>query len=266
MHLGWETCRDEDKAFSYSSLVCCAEMPESGTSLIPMSSLIGESRFLFSTLVLSALNTTHPFRSLHSVLSCLSDGAGKEVRGAAYRVLRCALIRPPWSLIGRARSRGLDIFLTHTFLRDNRFEYEREQALKLVRAIVDAAVLYDFEAEQDRDDLISVAVIRALVAVTEHNTDKLRHLCLETLAELGASIEGCLARLCADLDALFGSAPRFASTHSRRRSSLSTECCRQRSSRACACSCPSCSYARGSAFDPSLLRAWQRLRGKCLRF
>ncbi|CEH14460.1 related to protein ste16 [Ceraceosorus bombacis] len=127
---------------------------------------------------------TDPDELLDCVLPCLSDGSGKEVRGAAYRTLRCALIRPPWALIARARSRGLDIFLMQTFIRDNRFEYEREQALKLVRAIIDAAVLDDFSRTPDQDDIMSSAVIRALVAVAEHHNDKLRHLCLETLMEL----------------------------------------------------------------------------------
>lgn len=126
-----------------------------------------------------------------SVLPCLSDNAGKECRAAAYRLLRYALVRPPWPLICRLRSRGLDYYLTRTFLRDNRFELEKEAALKLVRAVMETGAAsalepqpQQIESEAPLEGLIGEGTIRALVSLREHPEEKLRHLCLETLAEL----------------------------------------------------------------------------------
>ncbi|KAN0062384.1 hypothetical protein ACQY0O_005266 [Thecaphora frezii] len=123
------------------------------------------------------------------VMPCLADTAGKEVRAAAYRLLRHALIHPPWPLISRCRSKGLDIYLTRSMIRDNRFDAEREQALKLVRAIMELSALRTVSSAPDRlapdlQDLIGPGVVRAMAAIAEDSEDKLRHICLETLAEL----------------------------------------------------------------------------------
>ncbi|PWN49565.1 hypothetical protein IE53DRAFT_388192 [Violaceomyces palustris] len=124
-----------------------------------------------------------------SILPCLSDQAGKEVRASAYRLLRHALVQPPWPLISRLRNRGLDMYLTRSLVRDGRFEAEKEQALKLVRSIMELGASRTVNAAPDRfttdlNDLIGSGVVRTIAAVAENSEDKLRHLCLETLAEL----------------------------------------------------------------------------------
>lgn len=80
------------------------------------------------------------------------------------------------------------MYLTRTFLRDHRFEVEKEQALKLVRAVLEngaAAGGSSADGDGQREELISVGVIRALMAISESSEDNLRPLCLETLAETG---------------------------------------------------------------------------------
>lgn len=119
----------------------------------------------------------------------LCDRAGKEIRAATYRLLRHALVQPLWPLVSRCRQRGLDIYLSRTLIRDNRFEIEKIQAIKLIRAIMELAALRSISVAPDRlaidlEDLLGTGVIRALAAVAEHSEDKLRHICLETLAEL----------------------------------------------------------------------------------
>ena len=123
------------------------------------------------------------------VMPCLSDLAGKEVRASAYRLLRHASVQPLWPLISRCKAQGLDIYLSRTLIRDNRFEAEKEQALKLIRAIMELSSLRTVNAAPDRlanelQDLIGPGVIRSMAAVAENSEDHLRHLCLETLAEL----------------------------------------------------------------------------------
>ncbi|SNX87974.1 related to protein ste16 [Melanopsichium pennsylvanicum] len=119
----------------------------------------------------------------------LCDRAGKEIRAATYRLLRHALIQPVWPLVSLCRSKGLDIYLSRTLIRDNRFEVEKIQAIKLIRAILEMAALRSISAAPDRlaldlEDLLGSGVVRTLAAVAEHSEDRLRHICLETLAEL----------------------------------------------------------------------------------
>lgn len=126
---------------------------------------------------------------LDAAMPNLCDRAGKEIRAATYRLLRYALVQPLWPLVSRCRQKGLDIYLSRSLIRDNRFELEKIQAIKLIRAIMDMTALRSIAASPDRlaiglQDLLATGVIRALAAVADHPDDKLRHICLETLAEL----------------------------------------------------------------------------------
>ncbi|MCO5588188.1 hypothetical protein L7F22_042143 [Adiantum nelumboides] len=117
---------------------------------------------------------------VEATIPCLADTSGKEVRAIAYRLLRHAVVRPPWHLIRACRQRGLDLYIVRTFSRDARFTIEKEQALKLVRCIMECASL----DKTNGDAYISVSVIRAMCAALEHGEERLRSLYIETLAEL----------------------------------------------------------------------------------
>ena len=150
----------------------------------------------------------------------LCDRAGKEIRAATYRLLRHALVQPLWPLVSRCRSKGLDIYLSRSLIRDNRFELEKIQAIKLIRAIMELAALRSIATAPDRlaldlQDLLSSGVVRALAAVAEHPEDKLRHICLETLAELAVFDVRLLIRaggLRSTLQALTEGATEFSPT------------------------------------------------------
>lgn len=150
----------------------------------------------------------------------LCDRSGKEMRAATYRLLRHALVQPLWPLVSRCRQKGLDIYLSRTLIRDNRFELEKIQAIKLIRAIMELAALRSISTAPDRlgldlQDLVSPGVVRTLAAVAEHSEDKLRHICLETLAELAVFDLRLLIRaggLRSTLQALTEGASEFSPT------------------------------------------------------
>lgn len=150
----------------------------------------------------------------------LCDRAGKELRAATYRLLRHALIQPLSPLVSRCREKGLDIYLSRTLIRDNRFELEKVQAIKLIRAIMELAALRSITTAPDRlaldlQQLVAPGVIRALAAVAEHSEDRLRHICLETLAELAVFDLRLLIKaggLRATLQALTEGATEFSPT------------------------------------------------------
>lgn len=62
-----------------------------------------------------------------------------------------------------------------SLIKDRKADLEREQALKFVRAFLD---IKDGHCELSR------AVVRTVVSIAEHGDDRLRPICLETLAEI----------------------------------------------------------------------------------
>ncbi|ORY28003.1 Rapamycin-insensitive companion of mTOR, middle domain-domain-containing protein [Naematelia encephala] len=67
------------------------------------------------------------------VIPYLDDASTNRRRAAAYRVLRYVLDRPGW---GHMISAGLEWLITRTFTRDSKAVHEREQALRLLRAVI----------------------------------------------------------------------------------------------------------------------------------
>lgn len=62
-----------------------------------------------------------------------------------------------------------------SLIKDRKADLEREQALKFVRAFLDI---------KDGIRELSRAVVRTIVSISEHGEDRLRPICLETLAEI----------------------------------------------------------------------------------
>ncbi|KAI9791028.1 MAG: hypothetical protein M1833_001718 [Piccolia ochrophora] len=101
----------------------------------------------------------------------LSDS--KEVVAAGYRMTRYAITdRTSLETIRGLKS---DYLIILSLVKDSRASVEREQALKLVRAFLDV---------KDGVREVSRAVVRTMVAVAEHTEDRLRSICIETLAEI----------------------------------------------------------------------------------
>lgn len=72
-------------------------------------------------------------------------------------------------------------------MRDDRHITEKEQALKLMRAIMDVQYAGDIGGVNTNhgDSCLNTSVVRAMVAAAEHTDDKLSSVYLETLVELG---------------------------------------------------------------------------------
>ncbi|KAF3021901.1 hypothetical protein E8E14_005470 [Neopestalotiopsis sp. 37M] len=101
----------------------------------------------------------------------LSDS--REVVAAGYRMIRYAISDA--SSLKRIRSLNTDYMVVVSLAKDRKADVEREQALKFVRAFLDV---------KDGVREISRAVVRTIVAVAEHLEDRLRPICIETLAEI----------------------------------------------------------------------------------
>ncbi|KAK9419272.1 putative Rapamycin-insensitive companion of mTOR, N-term-domain-containing protein [Seiridium unicorne] len=101
----------------------------------------------------------------------LSDS--REVVAAGYRMIRYAI--SDTASLRKIRSLNTDYMVVVSLAKDRKADVEREQALKFIRAFLDV---------KDGVREISRAVVRTIVAVAEHAEDRLRPICIETLAEI----------------------------------------------------------------------------------
>lgn len=131
----------------------------------------------------------------HSALHGMSQGTSSAVRGYAFRLLRyilCTDLLPHLSV----HSASISLFLSRALSQEERYSFEREQALKLLRALM-ACHRY---APSYARALLSEGCVRSLTAVAWEPEDALYHASVETLAELGTSyhaltIQPCRIRL-----------------------------------------------------------------------
>ncbi len=101
----------------------------------------------------------------------LSDS--REVVAAGYRMIRHAV--SDLSSLQKIRSLKTDYLVILSLIKERKADVEREQALKLVRAFLEV---------KDGVREMSRAVVRTIAAVAEHGEDRLKAICLETLAEI----------------------------------------------------------------------------------
>ena len=101
----------------------------------------------------------------------LSDS--KEVVAAGYRLLRYAITDR--KSLQTIRSLHADYLVIVSLVKESKASIEREQALKFVRAFLDV---------KDGVKEISQPVVRIIVAMAEHTEDRLRSICILTLAEI----------------------------------------------------------------------------------
>ena len=101
----------------------------------------------------------------------LSDS--REVIAAGYRVMRHAITDQKSLQI--IRGLHTDYLVILSLVKDNKASVEREQAMKFVRSFLDV---------KDGVKELSVGVIRTVVAVADHNDDRLRNIATLTLAEV----------------------------------------------------------------------------------
>ncbi|KXN88287.1 Protein ste16 [Leucoagaricus sp. SymC.cos] len=120
---------------------------------------------------------------LKSILPCLADKCSRSCRAAAYRLIRHALVdAESVQKLGRA----LDWYILKSMNRDNKYTVEKEQAIKLVRTIIEIGTTHrDSSVSSGAAKVpISDVVLRSVIAVAEHLDDPFRPICIETLAEI----------------------------------------------------------------------------------
>ncbi|KAI9683189.1 MAG: hypothetical protein M1829_005980 [Trizodia sp. TS-e1964] len=101
----------------------------------------------------------------------LSDS--REVVAAGYRMTRYAVTdRKSLQII---RELNTDFLVILSLIKESKASVEREQALKFVRAFLDV---------KDGVRELSRAVVRTIVSIAEYPEDRLRAMCVETLAEI----------------------------------------------------------------------------------
>ncbi|EEP76742.1 conserved hypothetical protein [Uncinocarpus reesii 1704] len=110
----------------------------------------------------------------------LSDS--RQVVAAGYRLTRYAIAdRQSIRII---RSFNTDALVIYSLVKESKASMEREQALKFIRAFLDV---------KDGVYEISRAVVRTLVSLAEHKEDRLRNICIMTLAEILVKDPGLLS-------------------------------------------------------------------------
>jgi rapamycin-insensitive companion of mTOR len=113
-----------------------------------------------------------------ALIPLLSDATHKDVRSTAHKALRSCLLDAETVLDLEASH--LSWYLMRSLTRDHKFDLEKQQSLLTVRHLLQLT-------HTSGISLVSVGLIRAVVALAENGEDRLRFVCLETLAELGSS-------------------------------------------------------------------------------
>ncbi|KAH0832008.1 Rapamycin-insensitive companion of mTOR, N-term-domain-containing protein [Lanmaoa asiatica] len=120
-----------------------------------------------------------------SVIPSLSDRSSKHCRSAAYRLIRHSLVDS--ASVEELNRQPLEWFIVKWSLaRDNKHAVEREQVIKLIRAVVDIVSEKRDRRGNTGSTLIPLSepIMRAFVAVSEHAEDPFRQICVQTLAEM----------------------------------------------------------------------------------
>lgn len=108
--------------------------------------------------------------SFMSSIQNLLLNENKLVAASAYRV--CRYLINGSSFIDELLELRLDAFIIISLAKDNSFQIEREQALKLIRRFI------------EYNTGITQGVMQAIISCVEKPEDSLRHMALETLLEL----------------------------------------------------------------------------------
>lgn len=136
-----------------------------------------------SRLLLCSANCS---RDRRRVLPSFSDRSSQRSRATAYRLIRHSLV--DFHSVERLKEQKLDWFLVKSLSRDGKYAMEKEQVIKLIRAIVEIG------SERRRPGAanacasgavpLSSAVMRSVIAVAESTDDPFRAICLQTLTEI----------------------------------------------------------------------------------
>ncbi|KIJ54571.1 hypothetical protein M422DRAFT_24511 [Sphaerobolus stellatus SS14] len=116
---------------------------------------------------------------MKAILPALSDRASKECRAAAYRLLRYTLVAENFHEF------ELDWYIVRTLVRDSKHHVEKEQAILLIRALVNGGSNLDRRPATAGGRVpVSEPIMRAMIAIAEQPEEPFRGICLVTLTEI----------------------------------------------------------------------------------
>jgi rapamycin-insensitive companion of mTOR len=123
---------------------------------------------------------------VQAVIPSLSDNSSKHCRAAAYRLIRHSLVDS--ASVEELHRQPLEWFIVKSLARDNKHAVEREQVIKLIRAVVDIVSEKRDRRGNTGSNLVPLSepIMRAFVAVAEHAEDPFRQICVQTLAEMSS--------------------------------------------------------------------------------
>ncbi|KDQ62311.1 hypothetical protein JAAARDRAFT_30208 [Jaapia argillacea MUCL 33604] len=120
---------------------------------------------------------------VQALIPALSDRSTKVCRASAYRLLRQALVDA--DSVERLQEQSLDWCIVKSLARDNKHAIEKEQVIKLIRAIVEiGSEKRDPRGTGARSIPLSEPVMRAFIAIAEQPDDPFKPICVQTLAEI----------------------------------------------------------------------------------
>ncbi|TPX33890.1 hypothetical protein SmJEL517_g03313 [Synchytrium microbalum] len=120
-----------------------------------------------------AISTPVPVIAILKSLRIALVDTSKDVRSHVFRVLRHISLDS--DMVQSMLDIHLDLFIVRTLTRDQRYDAEREQALKLIRGWIDAP---------GGAAILPQSLVRMMVALAEQTDEKFRTVCAETLSEL----------------------------------------------------------------------------------
>ncbi|KAI0697900.1 Rapamycin-insensitive companion of mTOR, N-term-domain-containing protein [Cytidiella melzeri] len=121
---------------------------------------------------------------VQAVIPALADSATKQSRATAYRLIRHMLVST--QSVDKLKEHALDWYLVRSLARDNKHVVEKEQAIKLIRAIVEIGSLRRGPGAAVGSGTVPLSdpVMRAFMAIAEHPDDPFKSICIQTLVEI----------------------------------------------------------------------------------
>ncbi|KAI0346017.1 hypothetical protein BDW22DRAFT_1353679 [Trametopsis cervina] len=121
---------------------------------------------------------------IQAVIPALADRATKQSRATAYRLIRHMLVST--QSVEKLKEHTLDWYMVKSLARDNKHTVEKEQVIKLIRAIVEIGSLRRGPGSAVGSGTVPLSdpVMRAFMAVAEHPDEPFKHICIQTLTEI----------------------------------------------------------------------------------
>ncbi|KAG6812566.1 hypothetical protein H0H92_002218 [Tricholoma furcatifolium] len=172
-------------SFAPNSLETDRQVIETMSKLIDI--LRRSLRVRYELKVAEVLNAVFPF---------LGDRFSKQTRAAAYRLIRHILVdKESVKLLDEVKS--LDWYIIKSLNRDNKHSVEKEQAIKLIRTMVEIGTVKHEDIAPGAKNLVPISepIMRAIIAIAEQPEDPFRSICIQTLTEISGTLQLALSAI-----------------------------------------------------------------------